>query len=275
MELILLAFIGLVAGAVGSLIGLGGGVIVVPALLFFGSSLMWIDGITPQTAVGISLVVMIFTGLSSTLAYLKTKTVDVKSGLLFFAGSGPGAVVGSWVNQYLTLGNFHLAFGLFMIFLSFILLIRNRIKPIEKFKTASFQRHFTDSQGQSYQYGFPPLVGVAAAFAVGFASGLFGIGGGSVMVPIMIIAFLFPPHVAVGTSMLMVFLSSILGSASHIMLGNVNWLYVAALAPGAWFGAKLGAWLNQKLDSNGLVLALRIILVLIGIRSIFEGLYGV
>ncbi|KIL46450.1 hypothetical protein KP77_25770 [Jeotgalibacillus alimentarius] len=274
MEWILLPLIGLLAGAVGSLIGLGGGVIVVPALLFFGPALMWIEGITPQTAVGISLVVMIFTGLSSTLAYLKTKTVDMKSGLLFFAGSGPGAVIGSYTNQYLALDSFHLYFGIFMIFLSLILLIRNKIKPIEKFKQASYQRHFTDPQGVKWSYGFPPVAGVLAAFAVGFASGLFGIGGGSVMVPVMIIAFLFPPHVAVGTSMLMVFLSALLGSGSHILLGNVDWLYAALLAPGAWFGAKLGAWMNQRLQSDKLVIVLRLILVLIGIRSIIEGLYG-
>ncbi|MGD7046228.1 sulfite exporter TauE/SafE family protein [Jeotgalibacillus proteolyticus] len=274
MEWVLLLLIGLTAGSLGSLIGLGGGVIVVPALLFFGSSLGWIAGITPQTAVGISLVVMIFTGLSSTLSYLKKNTVDIKSGLLFFIGSGPGTIVGSWVNQRLTLDSFHLSFGFFMIFLSLILMVRNRIKPIKRFKTASYQRHFTDPQGMEFQYGFPPLIGVLAAFTVGFGSGLFGIGGGSVMVPVMIIAFLFPPHVAVGTSMLMVFLSSITGSASHIILGNVNWLYVLALAPGAWFGAKLGAWLNHRLRSDKLVLVLRFILVLIGIRSIMEGLLG-
>lgn len=272
MDWVILVVIGLTAGTVGSLIGLGGGVIVVPALLFFGTSLMLIEGITPQTAVGISLVVMIFTGLSSTLAYLKTKQVDVKSGLLFFIGSGPGSIAGAWVNQQLTLDSFHLSFGLFMIFLSFILLIRNKIKPIKQFQNASYQRHFTDPQGVKYQYGFPPIIGVLAAFGVGFASGLFGIGGGSVMVPIMIIAFLFPPHVAIGTSMFMVFLSAITGSVSHILLGNVNWLYVLALAPGAWFGAKIGAWLNYRLQSDKLVLVLRLFLVLIGIRSIIEGI---
>ena len=274
MEWIILPLIGLAAGAIGSLIGLGGGVIVVPALLFFGLTLGVVEGITPQTAVGISLVVMIFTGLSSTLSYMKTKTVDIKSGLLFFIGSGPGTILGAWVNQTLTLDSFHLSFGVFLLFLSFILMIRNRIKPIERFKKTSYQRYFTDPQGVDYQYGFPPLIGATVAFLVGFASGLLGIGGGAVMVPLMIIAFLFPPHVAVGTSMFMVFLSALTGSASHIILGNVNWLYVLALAPGAWFGAKLGAWLNFRLQSDKLVLVLRVILVLIGIRSIIEGLVG-
>lgn len=272
MEWVILVLIGLAAGVVGSLIGLGGGVIVVPALLFFGPGAGIIAGITPQTAVGISLVVMIFTGLSSTLAYMKRKTVDVKSGLIFFAGSGPGTIIGSWVNKGLTLDSFHLFFGIFMIILSFILMIRNKIKPTERFKRASFQRYFTDPHGKQFQYGFPPVIGILAAFSVGFASGLFGIGGGSIMVPLMIIAFLFPPHVAVGTSMLMVFFSSITGSASHIFLGNVNWLYVLALAPGAWFGAKLGAWINNRLQSDKLVLVLRIILILIGLRSIIEGI---
>ncbi|PPA70098.1 sulfite exporter TauE/SafE family protein [Jeotgalibacillus proteolyticus] len=272
MEWVILVLIGLAGGTIGSLIGLGGGIIVVPALLFFGSTLGLISGITPQTAVGISMVVMIVTGLSSTLSYLKNKTVDLKSGLLFFIGSGPGTILGALINRTLTLDSFHLTFGIFMIFISFILMIRDRLKPIKRFQTTSYQRHFTDPHGTTYQYGFPPLLGVLIAFAVGFASGLFGIGGGSIMVPVMIMAFLFPPHVAIGTSMFMVFLSSITGSASHIFLGNVNWLYVAALAPGAWIGAKAGAAINKSMQSDKLVLVLRIFLVLLGIRSIIEGI---
>ena len=67
MEFILLAVIGLVAGIIGALVGLGGGIILVPATLFVGINLGLIDGITPQTVVGLSVVMMIFTGLASTL----------------------------------------------------------------------------------------------------------------------------------------------------------------------------------------------------------------
>ena len=76
MEFVLLAIIGLASGIVGALVGLGGGIILVPATLFIGVNLGWIDGITPQSVVGLSVIMMIFTGLSSTLSYMKTKTID-------------------------------------------------------------------------------------------------------------------------------------------------------------------------------------------------------
>lgn len=80
----LLVIIALFSGLVGALVGLGGGIILVPATLFVGLNLGMIPDITPQKVVGLSVVMMIFTGLASTLSFMKSKTVDYKSGLLFF-----------------------------------------------------------------------------------------------------------------------------------------------------------------------------------------------
>lgn len=83
MVWLVLVGIGLLAGSIGSLVGLGGGIIIVPSLLYLGTSTNIIDELTPQVAVGVSTVIMIFTGLSSTLSYLKHKVVDYKAGLIF------------------------------------------------------------------------------------------------------------------------------------------------------------------------------------------------
>lgn len=93
------------------------------------------------------------------------------------------------------------------------------------------------------------------------------------MVPAMVLLFRFPPHVAVATSMFMVFLTSIVNSLSHIYLGNVPWIYTIPVIVGAYAGAKLGAALNKRLKSKTLVLILQIVMMLIGIRSIMEGLF--
>ena len=95
---------------------------------------------------------------------------------------------------------------------------------------------------------------------MGFLSGIFGVGGGSLMVPTMILVFFFPPHVATATSMFMILPTSLLSSITHITLGNVDWLYALALVPGAWIGAKVGVFLNTKLKSKTIVLILRTIL---------------
>ncbi|WP_174728393.1 sulfite exporter TauE/SafE family protein [Mesobacillus harenae] len=274
MEIIVLLIIGLSAGTIGALVGLGGGIIVVPALLFFGTYTAVISEVSPQTAVGTSLIIMIFTGLSSTLAYLKHKTVDYKSGLIFFAGSGPGGIIGAWINKFLNIQSFNIYFGIFIVLISLLLMVKSHLKPMSAVTEKGVRRTFTDPAGRTYTYGFGAITGILVAFVVGLASGLFGIGGGSMMVPAMILIFLFPPHVAVATSMFMIFLSSLTSSAAHISLGNVNWTYALALIPGAWIGAKLGSYINMRLESATVVVFLRIILILIGIRLIYQGVTG-
>ena len=135
-------------------------------------------------------------------------------------------------------------------------------------------RTFTDKTGETFIYGYPVWFALLLTFFVGFSSGLFGIGGGSILVPAMILLFLFPPHVAVGTSMFMVLLSALVNSVTHISLGNVPWLYTIPVIPAAYIGAKIGARLNQKMKSETLVIALRIVLLLFGIRSIIDGILG-
>lgn len=274
MEYILLIIIGLAAGTIGALVGLGGGIIIVPALLFFGNSTALLDSISPQVAVGVSTVIMIFTGLSSTLTFMKHKTVDYRAGLIFFIGSAPGGIIGAHVNKILDIGSFSLYFGLFMIFLSIILLVKNHIKPIifKPGKGKIVKTYYYN--GKELAYGYHPLVAILTTFAVGFCSGLFGIGGGSIMVPVMILLFFFPPHVAVATSMFMVFLSSVTNSITHISLGNVNWLYTLALIPGAWFGAKFGAFINTRIKGHSIENILKIVLILLGIRLVYQGITG-
>lgn len=274
MEFILLAVIGLASGIVGALVGLGGGIILVPATLYVGINLGLIDGITPQTVVGLSVIMMIFTGLASTISYMKTKTIDFKSGFVFFLGSVPGTLIGAFVNKGLDLPSFNLYFGILLILLSTLLLVRKYLKPVSWFVNHGKKRTFIDNTEQTFVYGYPVWFALLLSFVVGFSSGLFGIGGGSILVPAMILLFLFPPHVAVGTSMFMVFLSALVNSITHISLGNVPWLYTIPVIPAAYIGAKIGARLNQKMKSETLVVALRIILLLLGIRSIIDGLMG-
>ena len=273
MEWIVLIILGLVAAILGSIMGLGGGIIVVPALMLLSSYTGILEGITPQIAVGTSLLIMIFTGLSSTLAYLKQKTVDYKSALIFFIGSGPGALFGVWLNKDIETNFFLIVFGGFIIVVSFILMVRKYIKPLKR-STYGIKRSYLNPAGQTIEYGYRPVIAISIAFVVGICSGLFGIGGGSLMVPAMILLFGFPAHIAVATSMMMILFSALVSSISHISLGNVDWLYALALLPGAWYGGKIGAFINRRMTSDAVVNLLRIFLIIIGIRLIYQGLTG-
>lgn len=274
MAYIVLALIAFLSGVIGALVGLGGGIILVPATLFVGINLGWIDGITPQTVVGLSVIMMIFTGLGSTIAFMKKKTVDFKSGFIFFIGSVPGTLLGALVNRNLEISSFNLYFGILLIVLATLLIVRGYLKPVKWFVKYGEKRTFVDYSGKVHTYGYPIWFALLLTFIVGFASGLFGIGGGSIIVPAMILLFLFPPHVAVGTSMFMVFLSAIFNSITHITLGNVPWLYTIPVIPAAYVGAIIGAYFNQKMASETLVFVLRLILLLLGVRSIVDGIWG-
>ncbi|PRS37859.1 hypothetical protein C6W19_11005 [Bacillus sp. RJGP41] len=275
MVWLVLVGIGLLAGSIGALVGLGGGIIIVPSLLYLGTSTNIIDELTPQVAVGVSTVIMIFTGLSSTLSYLKHKVVDYKAGLIFFIGGAPGGIMGAHVNKNLNAEAFSLYFGIFMVFMAIVLLVKNRLKPmLFKPGKGKIVKTYKTENGHSFSYSYHPLLAVFISFVVGFSSGLFGIGGGALMVPVMMLLFFFPPHMAVATSMFMVFLSSITNSITHISLGNVNWPYAFALIPGAWFGAKLGAFINTRLKSASLENMLKIVLIIIGLRLIYQGITG-
>ncbi|MFC7687882.1 sulfite exporter TauE/SafE family protein [Ureibacillus sp. GCM10028918] len=273
MEYILLAIIALASGILGSLVGLGGGVILIPATLFVGINLGFFPEITPQRVVGLSVIMMIFIGLSSTLSYMKNKQVDFKSGFIFFIGSIPGTMVGAWLNKGLDLPSFNLYFGIFLVLLSILLFIRDKLKPIQWFVKHGKKTHFTDQEGREFVYGYPIWFAIVFTFIVGMVSGLFGIGGGSLLVPAMVLLFLFPPHIAVATSMFNVFLSSMVNSASHIYLGNVPWIFTIPVIIGAYIGAKVGAALNKRMQSKTIVFVLQIVMLLIGIRSILEGLF--
>ncbi|GKV69971.1 UPF0721 transmembrane protein [Sporosarcina sp. NCCP-2716] len=274
MEYVLLIAIGMLSGVVGSLVGLGGGTIFVPVTLLVGIDLGWIPHVTPQTVVGMSVIMMVFNGLSSTMYHLKAKTVDYRSGLIFFAGSIPGTIIGAFFNRGLDLSSFNIYFGLLLIFLAALLLVNKYLKPIRWFVDHGKQITFTDPQGENHVYGYPIWFALLFTFFIGLTSGLFGIGGGAMLVPGMILLFLFPPHVAVGTSMLMVFLSALINSGTHIYLGHVPWLYSLAVIPGAYIGGTVGSMLNKKMSSETLVIVLRVLLLLFGVNSIIDGIWG-
>ncbi|QKS72202.1 sulfite exporter TauE/SafE family protein [Paenalkalicoccus suaedae] len=266
MEWIILALVGFIAAIVGSLLGLGGGILIVPALLLIDQLSV---EMTPQLAVGTSLLIMIFTGLSSTIAYKAQGKVDIRSGLLFFIGSGPGAIAGVLINRRLDIDGFFLAFGIFIIALSIILTFKDKVKPLP-IRQERIKLHVDDT-GVTHQYGLTPSIAIVLSFFVGMLSGLFGVGGGSIMVPAMILLFAFPPHLAVGTSMFLVFLSALTSATSHVLLEQIVYLYALVLIPTAWIGAKVGAAINRRMNSVLLVRIFQLFLLIIGLRMIANG----
>ena len=264
--------IGCLSAFVGSLIGLGGGMILIPILLFlyqYTDSFSWA---TPQTIVGISLLTMVFTALSSTISYWRNGRVDYKTGTLFLIGSLPGSVLGSWLNQFIAPDKFSLYYGFVMILISLFLFLdrgKNRDLSLQSHKKANRTFQIGD---ETYYYYVPVVPAILISFGVGMLAGTFGIGGGAIMVPVMILLFRFPVHIAVATSMFMIFFISLFSSVTHITLGHIAWSYIVFFIGGAFIGGLLGAKTNRMLAGNTLKWVLRITLIAVSIRLIVDGL---
>ncbi|EHJ07594.1 sulfite exporter TauE/SafE family protein [Staphylococcus simiae] len=270
LTITLLVLIGGLSAIIGSIVGIGGGIIIVPTLVYLGVEHHLLHGITTQIAIGTSSLILIVTGLSSSLGYLKTKQVDIKNGAIFLFGLLPGSLFGSLISRYLTIESFNLYFGIFLIFVSILLMVRHKIKPITIFDKPKYQKTYVDASGDTYHYSVPPLFAFFATLFIGTLTGLFGIGGGALMTPLMLIVFRFPPHVAVGTSMMMIFFSSVMSSIGHVAQGHVAWGYSIILIISSYIGAKIGVKVNQSIKSDTVVTLLRTVMLLLGIYLIIK-----
>lgn len=272
LTIILLILIGGLSAILGSIVGIGGGIIVVPTLVYLGVNHHFLHVITTQIAIGTSSVILIVTGLSSSLGYLKTKQVDIKNGSIFLFGLLPGSLIGSFLSRYLTLDSFNLYFGIFMIGVSILLMIRYKIKPFKIFDKPQYERAYIDVEGKTYHYSVPPFFAFCTTLFIGVLTGLFGIGGGALMTPLMLIVFRFPPHVAVGTSMMMIFFSSVMSSIGHIVQGHVAWGYSIVLIISSVIGAQIGVRVNRSIKSDTVVMLLRTVMLLIGAYLIIKSI---
>jgi len=116
------------------------------------------------------------------------------------------------------------------------------------------------------------LLGGLVGLISGVASGLFGVGGGIVMVPAML--FLLSPPIrdikqAIGTSLIVIIPTALMGGYKHFTQGNVEWRTAAALLPLAIAGGYLGAWLTTQIPVDGLKRAFGGLLVLVGAKLLF------
>lgn len=106
----------------------------------------------------------------------------------------------------------------------------------------------------------------------GVASGLFGVGGGIIMVPAMIY-FLSPPikdiKQAIGTSLVVIIPTALMGSYKHYQQGNIEWRTVAALIPMALVGSYLGAWLTTQLSADNLKRGFGAFIIVVGVKLLF------
>lgn len=245
--------LGLAVGTFGTLIGIGGGIILVPIFLL-------LLHYSPQHAVGTSLTVVFFNALSGSIAYIKQKKIFFDAAVRFSMATLPGAIIGSYLAKYFTSSSFRIVFGVLLMVIAILMFFRSApAKTSEQFKAEQFK------------YNRP--LGVLLSMLVGFLSSILGIGGGIIHVPMMIYLLGFPTHIATATSHFVLAVSSLAGVTAHFALGNILVLPALAISAGATIGAQLGAALSLKVKSRSIIVLLSLALILLGLRLISTALF--
>lgn len=261
IELLILLTLGVGIGAFGTLIGAGGGFLAVPLLIVAYS-------FEPRVAVGTSLVLVFFNALSGSVAYLRQRRVDVRVGALFTLLTMPGATIGAFVTGYFESDTFKLVFAAILVAGSLYLLLKPRgeLNP----KPGGLARRLVDFRGEEYSYSVHLLRGFLVSFAVGFMSSIFGIGGGIIHVPAMIFLLGFPVHISTATSHFILAFSSLVGSATHASLGNVNFEFALPIGLGGVVGAQLGAAASRRIRGTIIERLLGLALIAVAVRLVIQ-----
>lgn len=253
-------------GAFGTLVGAGGGFVLVPVLL-----LLYPEK-DAKILTAMSLFVVFANAMSGTFAYARQKRIDYRSGAWFALSTLPGAVAGAIVVGYIPRRAFDAIFAFVLTGIGLYLLFRKMQQSIVPPVTGRgvVRRRITDASGNTFFYSFKMQVGLGFSAGIGFLSSLLGIGGGVIHVPVMATILHFPIHIAAATSQFVLMFMAAEGTSVHFATGTLHWDsslgQAVILAAGAVPGAQAGAWLSRKVHGGMILRALAAALILVGLR---------
>ncbi|ATL45785.1 hypothetical protein COR50_00650 [Chitinophaga caeni] len=264
---ILLVALGFLIGTFGTLIGAGGGFILVPILI-----LVFPD-MPPDVLTSISLAVVFLNASSGSIAYGRMKRIDYKSAFYFALATLPGSILGAMLTSVISRHLFNMILGVLLIVISVFLFLKpSQGAYANKFNRGKLvHRTLTDSSGEVHKFSFNIWVGIIISFFVGFLSSLLGIGGGIIHVPALVSLLDFPIHIATATSHFILAIMALSGTIVHMIDGSFweGWQTAVFIGIGVVVGAQLGAGLSHRVKPKGIIIALAGALFIVGIRLLF------
>ncbi|NJE10177.1 sulfite exporter TauE/SafE family protein [Thermococcus sp. MAR1] len=240
--------VGVFIGILAALFGLGGGFLIVPTLNFLGVEI--------HHAVGTSSAAVVFTSLSSALAYHRQRRIHYKAGLLLASTAVIGAYIGAWMTSFISAGQLKVIFGAALVIVAVRIYRKKTAEPSE-----------VKLEEVEVNYKLVPVGG----FFAGIASGLLGVGGGIINVPFLTYLGL-PIHYAVATSSFAIVFTATAGALKHYAMGNVETQWLVLLVPGLIIGAQLGARIAKRTRASSLKKAFAVVMALLALRMILKGL---
>jgi uncharacterized membrane protein YfcA len=274
-------------GFLASLFGIGGGFLLVPTMIL-------ILEMDTHLTVGTSAFIILFMSLSSSLAYARQRRIDYLVTIIIVSASIIGSVLGAFVSVNTSGQIIIVTFGVVEVFLALILGLKktpqekkdalqnnesksikteiatrepSNITPITKRKYI-IHRNWTDRMGLHYEYTANILIAYPLSFIAGFLSSMLGIGGGTLFIQIFVFVCAMPIHMAIASSMFMIFLTSISSTITYVGLAQIDFIVGIAYAIGMVVGAQLGAFINKKIKSTVLKRLAAIMIVIIAVRMI-------
>jgi len=272
LELLGLVALGFAVGTYGTIIGLGGGFVLVPILLFL------YPGYEPETFTSISLAVVWANTTSGSIAYARHGRIDYRTGAIFALSSAPGVIAGAFLVHAIPQRAFILVFAFLLLGLGAISL-RGRVQRIRPpLRGPGVLRRSFAMEGRTYLYAYRVWQGVVLSMGVGFLSSLLGIGGGAIHVPAMILWLHFPVEIAVATSQFILAFMSGGGTIVHLATGTLEGeglTRAAAIGLGTVPGAQLGAQIARRLRPGYVLALLGVSLFALSLRLLVKGIFGV
>lgn len=248
---LLLLFIGAIGiGFVSAIAGIGGGSLMVPFMVLMLNY-------DVRIAIAISLLCVVVTSSTVASEYLKRGLVNIRIALLLEPITALGAIVGAYITLTLPDRLIKGALGLLLLYVS-VTMLRRALKRAPP-KSVTGEIPF-----------FRKLLSVLVSFLAGLTSGMLGIAGGVLKVPLMTLILGLPIKVAVATSSFMVGLTAASGGMVYLMRGLVDPLSVIALASGIIPGATLGAKYMRRLKPWAVRLVFSFILLYASIRLLYS-----
>jgi uncharacterized protein len=243
MTTALLALLGFFAGMLGALTGIGGGVLLTPVLaLHFG--------IPIREAIGTSLVAVITTSAASSSVHLQRHTTDIRLGMTLELATAFGAAVTAYLVGYFNRNVLEGLFAAFLIYSSVTILVRRGKVQAEDDSTPALKNG--QMEIPPYEPKRYPL-GLSASLVAGALSGLLGIGGGPIKVPVMYIFMDVPLMVATATSNFMIGVTAAASAIVYYRRGDILAQDAAPLAVGVFLGSLLGARLAPRVHTRVVV----------------------
>ncbi|EIA6600418.1 sulfite exporter TauE/SafE family protein [Listeria monocytogenes] len=261
------------AGVVGSLLGLGGGIIVTPALTL-------IFGIDIQYAIGASIISVIATSSGSAIAYIKDGITNLRVGMFLEIATTIGAITGAFVSGLLSATALYIIFGLLLLYSTFNMIKKvgtefpTNVKPDPLATKLNLHDSYYDKslrQTVDYQVANVPA-GFGVMYGAGIASGLLGIGSGAFKVMALDVFMKMPLKVSSATSNLMMGVTAAASATVYLFQGDIQPAIAAPVAIGVLVGATLGTRIMQRLKSKVIRIIFIPVILYVAFQMILEGL---